>query len=136
MHKGAAWATRAFTPVFDGLWRVHDFAHVDQPNSAPSPTLRLIAWKFFGLRGVQSSVGLRRRGLEHSSSHSREGTMQIIRREFLALSGLTVASPSIATITLAPPTARPHPPPPLNKNPVGAPHLAPQPPLPTTPFPP
>src|SRR5262249_31346899 len=44
---------------------------------------------------------LRRRGLEHSPSHSREGTMQIIRREFLGLSGLAVAAPSIATIALA-----------------------------------
>src|SRR5262245_35967604 len=43
----------------------------------------------------------RRRGLEHSPSHSKEGTMQIIRREFLALSGLAVAAPSIATIALA-----------------------------------
>src|SRR5262245_35614998 len=44
---------------------------------------------------------LRRRGLEHSPSHSREGTMQIIRREFLGLSGLAVAAPSITTIALA-----------------------------------
>jgi hypothetical protein len=36
----AAWATRAFTPVFDGLWRAHDFAHVEEQSSAPLPTLR------------------------------------------------------------------------------------------------
>src|SRR5262249_18562374 len=39
--------------------------------------------------------------LEHSPSHSREEIMQIIRREFLALSGLALATPSIATMAQA-----------------------------------
>jgi hypothetical protein len=33
-----AWAIRAFTPVFEGLWGARDFAHPDEPSSAPSPT--------------------------------------------------------------------------------------------------
>jgi hypothetical protein len=40
----AAWATRAFTPVFDGLWRTRDFAHAGELSSAPLPTPRFFAY--------------------------------------------------------------------------------------------
>src|SRR5215472_7877378 len=42
-HDLTAWAIRAFTPVFDGLWARGDFTHADRPRPAPLPTLRLRA---------------------------------------------------------------------------------------------
>src|SRR6266508_977330 len=36
------WATRAFTPVFDGRWRARDFAYADDSRHAPLPTLRRV----------------------------------------------------------------------------------------------
>jgi hypothetical protein len=35
----AAWAVRAFTPVFDGRWRAGDLARADRPIGAPLPSL-------------------------------------------------------------------------------------------------
>jgi len=40
----AAWRKRAFTPVFDGLWRAPDFARAEQAErGAPLPALRRTA---------------------------------------------------------------------------------------------
>jgi hypothetical protein len=37
----AAWDIRAFTPVFDGLWRARNFAHAPISSVAPLPTLAI-----------------------------------------------------------------------------------------------
>src|SRR5262249_38956962 len=70
-------------------------------RSRPRSATERVAPEFPTLPGVLSSPRWHDVAANIHIAFKGEGTMQIIRREFLTLSGLAVAAPSVATIALA-----------------------------------
>src|SRR5262249_35049317 len=70
-------------------------------RSRPRSATKRVAPEFPTLPGVLSSQRWHDVAANIHIAFKGEGTMQIIRREFLTLSGLAVAAPSVATIALA-----------------------------------